>query len=55
MSTTSRQDDAFLHEVIGSTTLETAIDWISKNLSPDDVFFETDLKAWAASNGWEET
>jgi hypothetical protein len=33
-------------------TLGNAIDWISHNLNPDDVFSDKDLRAWAESNGY---
>jgi len=37
---------------ISSTALDNAIDWISSNLSPDEVFDEKALKEWAESNGY---
>ena len=51
---TNRQDKAFLEEVIGTAILETAVDWIQKNMAPDDVFHISDLKVWAEENGYEE-
>ena len=32
--------------------LETAIEWIRKNMEPEDVFSETDLQSWAENNGY---
>ena len=31
-----------------------SIEWISSNMSPDDVFSEADLETWAADNGYEQ-
>lgn len=53
MSTT-RQDKAFLEEVIGATVLEMAVEWIQRNMAPDEVFHVSDLKVWAEENGYEE-
>ncbi len=33
--------------------LDRAIDWISSNLEPIDVFSEKDLEAWAEANGYK--
>jgi hypothetical protein len=54
MGTSSRQDSAFIESLISSTLLEEAIEWISSNMSPEDVFSTTDLRDWATSNGFEE-
>lgn len=32
--------------------LDNAIEWISKNLNPDDVFSDKELSAWAEANGY---
>lgn len=32
--------------------LDLAIDWIAKNLCPEDVFNKNDLEAWAKENGY---
>lgn len=50
MVTSVRQDDAFLESVISKTLLEESIDWIISNMSPDDVFSESDLKQWVTNN-----
>ena len=52
MSTSARQDREFLDHVVGSTALESAIEWISSNMNPDEVFKESILEEWAESNGW---
>lgn len=52
MTTTSLQDKDFIATVIPSLLLETAIDWISSNLAPEDVFSEDDLDTWAVDSGY---
>lgn len=55
----TRQDKEFAEEmeqnldkiVMSNTSLDSAIDWISRNLNPDDVFSEKDLLNWAEING----
>jgi hypothetical protein len=32
--------------------LDNAIDWISRNLNPDDIFGDKELSAWAKQNGF---
>ena len=54
MATTTKQDQNFKDEVISSKLLEDAIAWIAKNMEPEDVFSESQLKEWAASNGFTE-
>ncbi len=51
--TTTRQDKEFLEDVISSTLLESAIDWITGNMAPDEVFHVSDLKTWAEENGYQ--
>lgn len=54
------QDKAFAQEMgnyvvnvdIGNNALDAAVQWIAKNLSPDDVFSEKQLVSWAESNGY---
>lgn len=50
--TTSSQDRDFRDEIFGTEKLEVAIDWISTNMSPADVFDEELLQAWAEENGY---
>lgn len=50
--TSVRQDDQFIESVISTTLLEESIEWISSNMSPDDVFSESDLEQWAADEGY---
>jgi hypothetical protein len=45
-----RQNDDFIAELISAAPLDTAIEWIKGNLSPDDVFDEDQLAAHARSN-----
>lgn len=49
MATTYQQDQSFLNDCIGTGLLESAIDWIKANLSPEDVFTEKELLAWASN------
>lgn len=39
---------------ISATALDEAIDWITGNLSPDDVFSEKALSDWAENNGYKK-
>ena len=56
MATSRSQDRAFSIELMeflqNDDVLGKAIEWIGGNLSPEDVFAERDLEAWAADNGW---
>jgi hypothetical protein len=40
----------FLQSLIVNNVLGEAIDWINANLSPEDVFDESDLIEWADEN-----
>lgn len=55
MSTSARQDREF-KEIISAELpdglLQVAIDYIERNLEPDDVFGKKDLENWAESNGY---
>lgn len=35
-------------------SLEDALEWIQKNLNPEDVYEEKDLEYWAEQNGYIE-
>lgn len=37
---------------VSSGALDSAIEWISRNLNPEDVFSKSDLESWAESNGY---
>lgn len=52
MTTTISQDQGFLNDVIGTSILESAIDWIQRNLNPQDVFSERYLQEWAEDNDY---
>lgn len=52
MPTTVSQDREFIQSVINTDLLENAIDWIAKNLNPQDVFSDSDLESWAEDNGY---
>jgi hypothetical protein len=34
--------------------LDTAIEWIARHLTPDQVFTDADLRVWAHDNGFTE-
>jgi hypothetical protein len=46
------QDRDFRDALIPNNLLEEAIAWIAKNMSPDYVFDEKTLDAWASDNGY---
>jgi hypothetical protein len=55
MSTTTKQDESFSSDMedyievkVSKSALENAIEWIRKNLDPDDVFEEDKLLKFAA-------
>ncbi len=45
-------EDATAEVIISTLSLDRAIDYISDNLNPDDVFKIKDLESWAESNGY---
>lgn len=53
--TSAREDREFLDKMMdflrNDHMLETAIEWIRSNMSPEDVFHERDLESWAEGNG----
>ena len=51
--TTAKQDGQFIAVVISDRLLEESIEWIGKNLDPEDVFSENALAFWAEQNGFE--
>ena len=53
MSTTL-QDRAFIKDVISETILESAVEWIRKNMDPEEVFREDQLQRWAENNEYEK-
>jgi hypothetical protein len=57
MATTNRQDADFSEEMIESVkisnlALTRAIEWITTNLTPEQVYPESELKEWAEKNGY---
>jgi hypothetical protein len=40
------------HLIVSVAALDAAIEWVGKNLNPDDVFSSNDLEAWAENNGY---
>ena len=55
MATTVTQDRAFISEVISSSLLEEAIEWIANNLEPEDVYGNDRMKSWAEYAGYVES
>ena len=53
MPTFSQHAD-FISEVIPKTLLDDAIEWIQRNLDPDQVFEKDQLRYWAEKNGYIE-
>ena len=60
---TTRHDDAFASMMadeaevavtMPKSALDIAIDWISDNLEPHDVFTDNDLNHWAESKGYKK-
>jgi len=49
-----RDKSSFIEHLISDDLLELAVDWISTDLEPDDVFTFAQLKEWAMSNGFVE-
>ena len=54
MTTTTKQDDNFLHDVVGTALLESSISWINDNLEPENVFDNNKLQNWAHDVGITE-
>jgi hypothetical protein len=52
MSTTIVQDREFISALISSSLLEEAIQWITDNMSPEEVYSDLQLKDWAESAGY---
>ena len=59
---TKYQDELFADEMKGMaeeftvkmsiSTLDVAVDWMQKNLEPEDIFSEKQLSNWAEAAGW---
>jgi len=54
MATSAKQDNDFMKAVMPNNFLEECIDWISKNMNPEEVFDEKELEYWATRNGFRE-
>lgn len=52
MGYTNSQELDFIQSVISRDMLSDAIEWIAKNLNPQDVFDDSDLDSWAEDNGY---
>lgn len=49
---TVKQDADFIKEVIPTSLLELALDWIANNMEPEDVFDDEALSEWAMASGF---
>lgn len=52
MGTSIKEDNDFRDALISTTFLEEAIDWINKNMNPEDIFDSSSLNNWAVENGY---
>ena len=48
----ARENKDFTDAILPSYPLDEAIDWIAKNMEPEDVFSPDDLRQWAENSGW---
>jgi len=53
MTTTSKQDAEFLSSLNLEDILQQAVDYLSKNVDPEDVFDQVQLELWAERNGYK--
>jgi hypothetical protein len=51
--TTYKQDCDFIKAVVDTSLLEEAVEWISVNMDPEEVFSRSDLGYWAEHNGYK--
>jgi hypothetical protein len=49
---TAKDNREFSEAMISSSPLDIAIDWMNRNIGPQDVFDEQKLIAWAENNGY---
>ncbi len=50
--TMGSKERQFIEDIFGWNTYDNIIDWIQRNLNPDDVFGEDQLMDWAEDNGY---
>jgi len=50
---TPQQNLDFADSILPVLLLDDAIEWISRNLGPDEVFEKGKLAEWAEGNGYE--
>lgn len=48
----ARDNNDFMNEIMDTYPLDTAIVWLRTNMTPEDVFDEAELIAWAEENGF---
>ena len=49
---TQKENDQFSEHILIRDPLDEAIEWISRNLNPEDVFTESQLERWADISGY---
>jgi hypothetical protein len=49
-----KQNKDFAETILPQYLLDEAIDWINKNMEPEDVFSDEQLKLWALNSGFTE-
>jgi hypothetical protein len=52
MANAKKNDEFWEHMKKDTWPLDDAIEWIKKNLNPEDVFSKSDLDVWAAENDY---
>ena len=54
----TREEADFAKSIIDAAVIDSAVQWIAANMTPEDVFSEEDLadyaKDWATDNGWTD-
>jgi hypothetical protein len=48
----AHSNNEFTKELISSTPLDTAVEWIRDHMHPEDIFDEDELADWAKENGY---
>ena len=52
---TYSQNEDFMKKIMVSNALTEAIDYIRYNFTPEEIFYERDLRQWALDNDFIET
>lgn len=54
MRTSVKQDQDFIKEIIDSSALETAIEFIKNNFSAEEIYGMEHMRLWAEENGYSD-